>query len=257
MLKKYVFTIKAPEGGAPIDFQIGSVMQGILMDHLPDSLCQRLHTQALRPYSQYVEGDGQEVSWHLHALRDDMVEAFDSLWEQWEKASLVSAQKGVTYTIEHKEIGETITYKDLCKKYFMTMEPARFVDVFIKTPISFKSNGLYLNWPDLTLLVRNLYKRWNAFSDDIIFDDRDILEFLQHSVSLGFYKLNSTRFDLEGTYIPAAQGQFSIRLTGNDMAKRWLGLLLEFAMYSGIGVKTAMGMGGVEVRSHYGRNNKK
>ena len=39
----------------------------------------------------------------------------------------------------------------------------------------------------------------------------------------------------------------SLRIHGNDMVKRIITLLLNFAEYSGIGVKTALGMGAVKV----------
>lgn len=252
MLKKYIFSINSLKQGNPINFHMGSIMQGLLMENLPVDVVDRLHNQGLRPYSQYVIGHDQEGEWHLHALTDEMVQLFDKVWEQWDGIELKSHQKGCSYFVSHKFVSQSLGYKDLCKKYFLAPQVDRFIDINIKTPISFKSHGIYLNWPDLQLLVKNLCKRWNSFSDDMRFEDQEIIEFLQDSIALGYYRLYSSRFDLEGTYIPSAQGQFTVRLTGNDMSKRWLCLLLDFATYAGMGVKTAMGMGGIDAKGHNG-----
>lgn len=244
MLKKYVFSL-TPQEPETMSLQMGSIFHGIFMDYLPEAVATYLHAQALRPYSQYILVKNGQAQWHFHVLTKDMMDIMDRLSHAWDGLSVISRQRQKKYTLVLEKVSEPESYQSVCRRFFIEKEVKRTIPLYIQTPIAFKSQGEYINWPDTDLLVRNLYNRWNAFSDAVIFEDEEVLAFLQDSCRLGFYKLASTRFDLEGHYVPAMQGRFSLRVKGNDMAARWLNLLAYYATYAGIGIKTAIGMGGV------------
>jgi CRISPR/Cas system endoribonuclease Cas6 (RAMP superfamily) len=51
------------------------------------------------------------------------------------------------------------------------------------------------------------------------------------------------KFALEGTRIQAFRGSYTLAFKGNLMSRKIMCMLGEFAQYSGIGIKTALGMG--------------
>ncbi len=73
-----------------------------------------------------------------------------------------------------------------------------------------------------------------------------INEILQHTKVI-YYNLKSTKFYLEGITIPAFIGSIKIKVTGPQQMVNLLYLLAYFGKFSGIGIKSAMGMGGVDI----------
>ncbi|MCR4899423.1 MAG: CRISPR system precrRNA processing endoribonuclease RAMP protein Cas6, partial [Treponema sp.] len=62
------------------------------------------------------------------------------------------------------------------------------------------------------------------------------------------YNLHTHPFSVEGRRIIAFRGTLKLGLFKNDMNARLASLLCCFASYCGIGIKTALGMGGTEVQ---------
>ena len=65
-------------------------------------------------------------------------------------------------------------------------------------------------------------------------------------------------FGVEGVKIPAYQGSLSLKLLGPQQVVNLVHMLLRFGMYSGVGIKTAMGMGAFQIAErnvlHEGRS---
>lgn len=68
---------------------------------------------------------------------------------------------------------------------------------------------------------------------------------LEHPFEVTQYNLSMKYFSLEGTKIPAFQGNFSFKTDKNQTVRQILSLLATFAPYAGVGIKTAIGMGAV------------
>lgn len=61
------------------------------------------------------------------------------------------------------------------------------------------------------------------------------------------YRLRSTKFYLEGTKIPAFMGELTIRVNAPLPILQLADVLLRSAVYTGVGVKTSLGMGKIEL----------
>ena len=77
--------------------------------------------------------------------------------------------------------------------------------------------------------------------------DEDTLETLVQSTVVSRYHLRSATFSLEGVRIPAFMGEMTLRVAGTQTMANFANMLAQFAAYAGIGIKTALGMGAVEV----------
>ena len=61
------------------------------------------------------------------------------------------------------------------------------------------------------------------------------------------YNLKSTSFHLEGTRIPSFVGWIVIRNDGPQTMGNFIKLLLRFGKFSGVGIKTGIGMGALQL----------
>jgi CRISPR-associated endoribonuclease Cas6 len=121
----------------------------------------------------------------------------------------------------------------------------RKISVKIMTPISFKSNGSYINIPDLRLIYNSLLRRFNEFSEQS-FIPMETIDQLVDASDLA-YRLRSTFYHLEGVRIKAFTGSFTVYLYGTPQIIQLANMLFRFAEYSGIGIKTTLGMGAVKL----------
>ncbi|MDD7197622.1 MAG: CRISPR system precrRNA processing endoribonuclease RAMP protein Cas6, partial [Dialister sp.] len=65
------------------------------------------------------------------------------------------------------------------------------------------------------------------------------------------YHLHMHPFSVEGRRIRAFRGNVTYGFFKNDMAASLAATLASFAMYTGIGIKTALGMGAAETEVAY------
>ena len=74
-----------------------------------------------------------------------------------------------------------------------------------------------------------------------------MLETLISSSNISRYELKSTLFSLEGTKIPAFIGKMTLKINGSQTLCSFVNMLFTFAEYSGIGIKTGLGMGAIRL----------
>lgn len=103
-------------------------------------------------------------------------------------------------------------------------------------------------FPQERLILQSLLNRWNAFSGDYPIEDEDAIRMLERGIHFGDYALRSQRYPLKATSIPGFMGDLTMisRLPA-PIQELWT-TLLRFAPYSGIGIKTALGMGGIRIQ---------
>lgn len=121
------------------------------------------------------------------------------------------------------------------------------------TPTAFKHNETYQILPDVHQIVQSLVRRWNQIMPEYPLLDEDALRMLEAQMWIQDYRLQSRRFDLKGHRIPGFTGTIWIRnRLPAPLLEVWKVLLL-FGEYAGVGVKTALGMGGMscsEIKKH-------
>lgn len=224
-----------------------SNLQGVLMEQMDSSYAETLHEQGLKPYSQYLLQNGhQEKEWIVKTFTQEAYQQIILPLMKGEFTDFVLEKKQIHLRICGKEL-RTMPRKDLLQEfYYGTNE--KYYDIAFLSPTAFKSNSRYVMIPDVRYIVQSIMNKYSASSTDMEMYDEDTLEQLTDNTDIVRYRLQSTIFPLEAVRIPSFRGEMTIRVSGTETMARYMRLLLRFGEYSGVGIKTAMGMGGFQLK---------
>ncbi|SET01630.1 CRISPR-associated endoribonuclease Cas6 [[Clostridium] aminophilum] len=228
-----------------LNYKKASDFHGVLFSLIDHEYAEFLHRQQLHPYSQYIYFKNGGCYWYIHALNS---EAYIHIIEPLLKDEFNQFQ------IHNGNIGVSVTDKTLTvKKYSNLMEEFydkpvnRDYEVEVRTYTSFKQRGRYNITPDLRLFFQSLMMKYSAVSGNEIMADEETLEQLTLDSVISRYRLKTGVFPVEGRTIPGFMGTMGIKVFGSDTMMRYVRLLLQFGEYSGIGIKTAIGMGAIKI----------
>lgn len=128
------------------------------------------------------------------------------------------------------------------------------------TPAAFKQRGNYIRQLDLRLLYQSLIQKYQSLAQEQYADgrrqrllgDMDIEDGLAEQLAahseITSYSLYSDYFPLGRIKIPAFRGWFTLKVEGAERSA-CTGRLLTFGTYSGVGIKSSMGMGGMRLQT--------
>lgn len=222
-----------------------SNMQGVLMERIGSAYAEQLHMSGLKPYSQYVIG-GSQKEWIVNTLTEEAYQEIILPLLDGAFTDFNVEKKDMNINIQAKEL-LTVNKKDLLDEFY-SEEYSRYINLEFLTPTAFRSNGKYIIVPDTRLIYQSLMNKYSAASDDMDMYDEETLEQLIDYSEIVRYRLKSTFFPLEGVKIPAFKGELCIKITGTSTMARYAGLLVRFGEYSGVGIKTAIGMGALRMK---------
>lgn len=239
-------TIKR-EGQENCNVNMASLFHGFLMEKIDPEYAGYLHQNSLKPYSQFLTGRGDEWQWRINTLTDDAFSMIALPLMDENVREIKLSGKNIAFKITEKLTGENIGYERLTRRIYLESETKKTTKVKFLTPCSFKSGGSYVIFPDVRLIFQSLVNKFDMFSDSIsVKDERAVQDLCEHTKIVG-YKLRSTVFHVEGIKIPAFCGEITIKIYGPETLANLAGLLLKYACWSGIGIKTSLGMGAVDI----------
>ncbi len=230
-------------------FRKSSNMHGLLMQILSSEYCEKLHSMQPVPCSQYLDL-GEKKFWIITGLTD---EAYHNVVEPVLniRDSEFQLDDGSSLKFVSREL-KLGSKKEIVERFYDTSsEPDRSVTLEFLTPASFKSASRYVNLPDMRLLYQSWMNRFTAASDMEMFD-AGTLQQLTDSTVITAYRLRSEYFPLEQVRIPGFTGRMTFRINGPATMIRYARMLAEFGEYSGVGIKTFLGMGAVRMVQHGG-----
>lgn len=237
-----------------IDYRKSSNLQGVLFENISTEYAEILHEQNLHPYSQYLEKTSDKILWHINTLDDEAgCQIIDTLKKD-EFSSFVIKKTNQKINIISKT-EHSVNQSDLMKEFYDN-ESQRYLDLRILTPTSFKQQGRYVIYPDLRLIFQSLMNKFSAVLPDVQMSDEETLEQLVNSSQITRYNLRSCTFPMEGVKIPSFMGRITIKCNGSGTMSNFIRLLLRFGEFSGIGVKTGMGMGAIKIEERGSDNGK-
>lgn len=243
MLRTAEAELILPEGER-LNQSMGSVMHGAVMQRLDEAWATQMHSQNIRPYTQYLTlSEGRPV-WRISVMTE---EAFEHLLKpamKWN--SLHLTQRGADIRIRNFQIKREETYESIARKYWVTERRIHHIDLQFLTSTSFRSDSSYIIFPDLYLLCRHWIEKWNTFSDASILKEAQLAEHLAQQMQITGYRLHMHPYSVEGRRIRAFRGQIKLGLFTHDTAAKMIAMLADFAEFSGTGIKTALGMGGTD-----------
>lgn len=232
----------------------GSIMHGVLMELLPGDIVEILHESSLNPYSQYVIPLSEnELEWHIGIWDNDFSNILTKAVLPLTQINL--RHKGITLDVTSVN-REIKSEEDFLSQFFAVDNPCRRYRLEFLTPCTHKSGGEYVLFPSSRLILQSLLMRFSAYSNSFTLEDEEVLSHLTEYTKIVHYSLRTATFHLKDAGITGYIGRVILSIRGPEQLARLCGMLLSFAEYAGVGIKTSLGMGGCNVTPEYFRNKK-
>ncbi len=245
MLTQAEIGLTLPEGQI-LNQSMGSILHGALMEIVKPDWANAMHAQKVRPYSQYVTLVDGKPCWRIQTLTEEAAE--EILAPLRKKTTLFLRQRGSEVGLSGFRILKQETFSDIEEIYWGNPARIHHVDMEFCTSTSIKSAGNYAVFPDPKLVFVSLVKKWNTYSEGSVIEEENLFEHMASQMDIAGYKLHMHPFSLEGRRIRAFRGSIRYGFFKNRSAASLLATLSHFAAYAGVGIKTALGMGGTESR---------
>lgn len=137
----------------------------------------------------------------------------------------------------------TANYQELAAAALLAAEPApRRVALQFESPTFFQSNGRTVPLPVPEMVFGSLLERWNAFSP--VAFPAEARRYAGECLRLGRYSISSRMVQVAGGLQNGMVGE--VTFVSENYDRYWMSLihtLARYARYSGVGAKTAMGLG--------------
>jgi len=250
-MNRWTITMQA-EKGIPSPYW-GSLLHGMLVERLPREWQERLHDGGPRPFSQWVEPvEGAAFRWHLSILDDGLAAAVEPLLKVGERWPCKHLQGDF---ILGEVQSECLTVQAYMKPFFLSETAPPRLRLFFLTTTTHKTQGEYALFPSVELIARGLRGRLCDIEPGMVLSDDEVLEQIISRTRIARYRLQSGSFALESTRVQGYTGYVDLSIQGPDPLIRLANLLYCFAPWCGVGIKTALGMGGCRIEPiEYGRN---
>ena len=241
MITQYRFIVREEGSGRPLPSFWSYRLYSWLLEQIPGDYAAALHDQGEKPISQYLGRDRIPGSnlWVVNLLSDEAAALFGAALE---RASEIQLHTGrLQLTLDSKGQWSAAQLAAAAREEEITRRKTlRFV-----TPTAFKSEGRYAIFPQEKWLLHTLLAKWSQTFPEMPLDDADAVAALERGIRITDYALRSTRYPLKNVRIPGFVGNLTLesRLAA-PLEEIWQ-LLLCFAAFSGVGIKTTLGMGAV------------
>ena len=228
MITQYRYRLRS-DGGAPLPCHCAYRLYSGLLARLPEEYGSALHQCRSTPVSQflYIQRETGECVWVVNLLNREAEAYFTPV---------------LTPTLCLELPRERVTGKlQVCLRFedardFLGRVPKNSLNLTFPVPTAFKQAGHYVALPQEKLLLQSMQSKWNeAFPETPI--TREL------GLTLDSFLLHSSCFRLKGRPIPGFCGSLTLSAPRGDQQE--LEALAAFARFGGIGIKTALGMGGV------------
>ena len=221
----------------------GSLMHGILNGILPPPWPDFLHTDTDRCLCQFVEPlDARTAVWHICVTDDGLASAIanvlsqsDTLYCRHFSGELrITGRNGLQTGIK-----ELFDRASSCRSAAVRLQAV--------SPVSHKSHGVFITLPSIECIVNSIIRKASAFLPECALPVEDELTRMLSACRVGKYDLHSVTYQLEGHYVPSWQGHLQIVLPADEYLHSLACAVFQLAEYTGIGIKTSLGMGGCKV----------
>jgi len=151
---------------------------------------------------------------------------------------------GAKFNIINRE-DEITSYEELYTKLVGNEpEPVRKFDLHFITPTAFSQAGSNLPLPLPTLMFRSWLERWNNFAPIYLGGD-ELIAYLHNAIVLKSHRIQTRTYQLNKGFINGFIGNITLQVLSraDPLLANVANLLVQYASFSGTGVKTRLGMG--------------
>lgn len=229
-----------------ITYHIPSVLHGVLMSVIDSDYAQQLHMNRLNPYSMFISKNNGQWCWTVSAVgREACEKIINVLAHDSFKEFVITHKNNARVNILKKELF-TESASDFIVSATGT-DNSKYIKLRFISPTAFKSNNQYVFFPDLYLIYKSLMNKANLISQDASFADEDTLNSLVEFSRITSYSLHTAVFNLEGIKIKGFVGTATIKVDGPSIMRRFAKMLFKAGTLLGVGIKTSLGMGAIEI----------
>lgn len=140
-----------------------------------------------------------------------------------------------------------ITEEELVNSYFTSPQYSNRVTLQLMSPTTFKTNSHYAIFPTPELIIQSTVAKFNMLGLSVNVEDELAVQQLMENTMITNYRLNSTRYYFKDTRIQSFVGSVTLCIHGSEPMVRLFSMLMGALRYTGLGIKTSLGMGGVEI----------
>lgn len=243
MITKYKIDLDLESG--QVSHNLGYQLYGVLMQRLPPEICAWLHQDGIGPLAQHFVYDSrsQQYSWHICAFDQQLSQHILEFLQQ--KDTIRVEAEDVRFAIRDVSREQIASASELmlrAREAFAGVSP---ITITFLTPATFKQNGQYVLYPTVPLIVGNLINKWNALNRDTVIEDEYAVNKMMEGLAISHYKLQSARYHVKSARISGFVGELTLQPRLPEPLLEIVKLLFCFANYAGVGIKSALGMGGV------------
>jgi len=213
------------------------------MGKIETEYVEKLHTNGLKPYSQNLKLTKESAIWSVCTLTKEAEKNIISPLLDNDLTQIEIKHKSISVPIAEKTVTE-ISYEQLLKETYFGECP-KTMNIAFTSPTAFKSQDRYIFYPTVRHVFQSLINKFDESSMVSEIGTEEILEQIEDHIDIIGYNLRSMRFHLEGTGIPSFMGSIRIKINSTQQMANLIWLLGKYGEYSGTGIKTSLGMGGI------------
>lgn len=229
------------------NYNISSILHGIIMEIIPSDYAEFLHNQKILPYSINITNYNNKLLWTINTLNLEAYEIIINSFQNITEIYMKQKRKKIKVSFINLT---TTTYEELIQNnYYNNTKIKKEYTIYIQTPLAFKSFNNYIILPNLKLFFQSIMRRFDYFSNTNKIYDSNTLKYLEENIRIRKYKIKSSIMYLHKYKVPGLLGEITININNNSnlIINNLLNLLLSYSEYSGIGIKTALGMGSISL----------
>lgn len=240
MIRRYRFSL-LQDSGQPLPSFWAYRLYAWMLEQVPRIYGQELHMEGETPISQSLcfDRETQQTVWTIQLLTDEMVSVFSPVLDELQYIQLRGTE------LQASLIGQNETDGAQLLQQARQLESERRTRLCFATATAFKSDGRYAIFPQEKWLLQSLTLKWNLICPDMPLDDADAFAALEKGIHIVDYSLRTVRYPLKNVKIPSFVGNIVIESRLPAPLQEIWQLLVCLAPYTGVGIKTTLGMGSI------------
>ena len=226
-----------------LNINMASLFHGYLMENIDSAYAEYFHYNTTNPFTSCIFKDTKEDKffWRVTTFSQ---KAYDMLMSYF--------SKGIPEKIylKNKDLEINVKSFSIQKKSYedLFLEATERKRIRLISPTSFKSDGVTHIFPNISTLISGVIAKINQHSETAELEDKKIVNELLEKVYIKDYNLRTKIFHLESIKIKGFIGTMDLAIKGEDRTlANILNFLILMSEYTGLGIKTSLGMGGVKV----------
>ena len=216
-----------------------------IMENISFDYGEEMHISNIRPYSQFLQIFDDKILWIVSTLNQKAYKniILPLLEDSFDRVYIKNID--CCFEIVSKKF-ESIDINSFVDDKFLGKEE-RYLKLKFISPCSFKSQNEYIFYPTVKHIFHSLVSKFDSAGYNYSVFTPELIEDFEKYISVIQYNLKSRYFHLKGAKIPSFSGEITLKITGPKQLVNLANLLLYFGEYSGVGIKSAIGMGALAI----------